>query len=327
MDYSLRRMTDSDLPAVAEIEAGVFTDWYRIHRREPEALPERTIEELRYATSLDPAGNHVAVAADGALVGFILARTWGKVGWFGTFGVPTQFHGLGIGTALVDRAVGYLTSRCSLVGLETMPESGATLGFYTKAGFAATHPTFIVELSLIREADRFKGATPDEIVSWGELSASGRSRALGEVREISDALLPGLDYSREVEAVHAHGFGKTLLCYGRGERLDGFAVLRTSPFRREDTSGRAFIHALGIRPGASSRDVLGNLVRQVWATATSLGLSRATAGVSTRHQTTPGLLFDNGFRAVRATARMVLLPAIDDIFRPVDTVDISRWAG
>ena len=75
MNFTLRKMTQQDLRAVAEIEAGVFTDWYRIYRREPEPLSERTVEALRYAISLDPEGNLVAVADDGAMVGFILART------------------------------------------------------------------------------------------------------------------------------------------------------------------------------------------------------------------------------------------------------------
>ena len=73
LEYTIRQMVEADLPVVAEVEAGVFTDWYRIYRREPEPLAERTLEELRYATSLTPEANCVAVAADGSLVGFILA--------------------------------------------------------------------------------------------------------------------------------------------------------------------------------------------------------------------------------------------------------------
>ena len=67
MNFTLRKMTEHDLRAVAEVEAGVFTDWYRIYRREPEPLSERTVEALRYAVSLDPDGNLVAVADDGTV--------------------------------------------------------------------------------------------------------------------------------------------------------------------------------------------------------------------------------------------------------------------
>ena len=326
LDYSLRVMKEADLPAVAEIEAGVFTDWYRIYRREPEPLAERTLEELRYAISLDPAGNYVAVAEDGALVGFILSRTWGDVGWFGTFGVPTQFHGLGIGSALVGSAVEYLSSKASIIGLETMPESGQNIGLYSKAGFVPTYPTLIVELSLLQLAERLGRPRAEDAVVWSELGKLERSRAISGVREISGMLTPGLDFSREVGALHEHGLGRTVLSMGK-RGLDGFAILRTAPFRREDNSGRAYIHAMGVRPGADQPAVLADLVRQIWAVAGSLGLSRAAAGLNARSQGTLELLKGHGFRVVKAGVRMVKLPVPGELFEPTDALELCRWAG
>jgi ribosomal protein S18 acetylase RimI-like enzyme len=327
MEFTLRKMTEADLPAVAEIEAGVFTDWYRIYRREPEPLSERTVEALRYAISLDPEGNVVAVADDGAMVGFILARTWGRVGWFGTFGVPTQFQGLGIGTALVDRAVDYLRTKVDVIGLETMPESGANIGLYTKLGFVSTYPTHILELSLIREAERFRGARVEDALAWESLGESARRRALREMRGISDAILRGLDYSTEVEAIHSHGFGRTLLSRGSGGALDGFAILRSTSIRRENPSGRAYIHALAVRPGADGAAVLDDLLRQVWASCVALGLSRVAAGLSGRYQSALPLLIERRFRVMRAAIRMVRLPVAEELFEPSGEMHLSRWAG
>ena len=327
MNFTLRTMTELDLPAVAEIEAGVFTDWYRIYRREPEPLSERTVEALRYAISLDPDGNLVAVADDGAMVGFILARTWGRVGWFGTFGVPTQLQGLGIGTALVNRAVVYLEQKADVIGLETMPESGANIGLYTKLRFAATYPTHIIELPLIREAERFKSARVEDALVWEALGSSGRRRALCEIREIGDSILSGLDYSGEVEAIRSHGFGRTLLSRGKGDRLDGFAILRTTSIRAENTTGRAYIHALAVRPGADGPAVLDDLLRQVWASCVSLGLARVAAGLSGRYQSALLLLLERGFRVMRAGIRMVRLPVSEGVFSASDAIHLSRWAG
>ena len=327
MNFTLRTMTEPDLRAVAEVEAGVFTDWYRIYRREPEPLSERTVEALRYATSLDPEGNLVAVADDGAMVGFILARTWGRVGWFGTFGVPTQFQGLGIGTALVSRAVSYLERKTDVIGLETMPESGANIGLYTKLGFAVTYPTHILELPLIREAERFKDARVEDGNSWSELGGSGRRRALREMREISGSILSGLDYSGEVEAIHSHGFGRTLLCRGAGDRLDGFAILRSTSIRRENATGRGYLHALAVRPGADGPAVLDDLLRQVWASCVALGLARVAAGLSGRYQSALPLLLARGFRVMRAGIRMVRIPVAEEVFQTSDAIHLSRWAG
>jgi hypothetical protein len=84
---------------------------------------------------------------------------------------------------------------------------------------------------------------------------------------------------------------------------------------------------LCVRPDADPGPVLGDLLRQVWSTATALGLSRVAVGVNSRHQKALRLLTENGFRVVRAGIRMVHLPVADEIFRPTDAVEMSRWAG
>jgi ribosomal protein S18 acetylase RimI-like enzyme len=327
IDYDIRQMTEHDLPAVAEIEAGVFTDWYRTYRRQNDPLAERTLAELRYATSLDPAGNSVAIASDGALVGFILARTWGKVGWFGTFGVPTQLQGLGIGRALIERTMGHLRENATVVGLETMPESGANVTLYSRAGFAFTYPTVILEVSLIRESERFRGMKPEELFEWGAQGSLAKRKLLREIRDIGNAIVPGLDHTPEVEAIGLHNLGRTLLSVGRGGRLDGFAIFRTVPFRRDDTSGRGFIHILAVRPGADQERVLTDLLRQLWVAATMQGFSKLATGLSGRYQRAFDLLLGNGFRAIRAAVRMVDRTAPVEIFAPSGEIEVSRWAG
>jgi len=327
MEFTIRQMTPGDLREVAEIEASVFTDWYRIHRRDPEPLPRRTIAELRYATSLDPRGNYVAVAAEGALAGFVLSRTWGRVGWFGTFGVPTQFQNLGVGSALLARAVEYLSPRTDVIGLETMPESGANIGLYTKRGFTVTFPTLILELSLIREGDHLRTRADGGCLAWGVQEPGARKRILKSVRDISGSLHPGLDYSREVVAIDEHGFGKTLLATDRAGALEGFAIVRTAPFREDDTSGRAYIHVLGVRGGAHDESVLLRLLGGVWSATTKLGFSKVVTGLSARHARALRLLLGSGFRCVRAAIRMVDGVGSYDVSGTDQLVHLSRWAG
>lgn len=327
MEFSIRRMLEEDLAAVAQLEAGVFTDWYSAYRRTPDPLPERNLKELRYAVSFDPDGDLVAIAADGSMIGFILARTWGRVGWFGTFGVPTQFQGLGVGKALMGRTLDYLRSRADVVGLETMPESGANLGLYTRAGFSVTYPTVVLDISLIREAERLKGVSPGDVNVWGTAPESSRERMLDDIREIGDALIPGLDYSVEVRAMRSHGLGETVISEGPGGRVDGLAVLRMAPFRSGDTSGRGYIHILAVRPGVDQQKVLLDLLRQIWTSSTQSGLTRMVGGIGGRRVAALDLLLANGFRCVRTAVRMIDRDSLPSVFERAAGVDLSRWAG
>jgi ribosomal protein S18 acetylase RimI-like enzyme len=329
IDFHVRQMTEVDLPAVAEIEAGVFTDWYRVYRRDTTPVPERTLEELRYATSVDPPANLVAIAADGAMVGFILGRAWGRVGWFGTFGVPTQLQGQGIGKALMAAAVKHLSSRADVVGLETMPESGVNIGLYTRNGFRVTFPTLLFELPLLRTADLYRGMSPTDVTLLRQLGGGDRRSVLSAIHGISDELTAGLDYRAEVLAVERHGFGETVFHEGVGGRIDGFAVLRTAPFRKGDAanSGRAYLHLLGVRPGVEQAPVFRDLVRKVWTIGVNRGFARLSAGASSRRTEAAGLLFDHGFQCTRAAVRMVRRDAPAAMLAPASGVNVARWAG
>lgn len=326
LDFAIRRMVDEDLAAVAEIEAGVFTDWYRKYRKPQNPLPERTVEELRYSTSFDPEANLVAIAADGAMVGFVLARTWGEVGWFGTFGVPTQFQGMSIGRSLIEVVTEQLKRSCRIVGLETMPESGSNIGLYTKTGFAVTFPTLILDLSLIKQADRLSGMDRDDVILWGRGDEATKLSMLHGIRTIADALVPGLDYTREIKAICEYHLGETVVAMDGGS-VAGFAAVRTVPYRGSDTTGRGYIHILAIHPDADSEAVLLNLLRQIWNRCASIGLTRLVTGLGGRYQSALGLLMRNGFMGVRAAVRMADRSSAPEAFELSTAVNLARWAG
>ena len=326
LDFAMRQMIDEDLAIVAEIEASVFTDWYRMYRKPQDALAERTIRELRYSTSLDPGANLVAIAADGAMIGFVLARTWGEVGWFGTFGVPTQFHGLGIGRALIEGVTAHLRRSCRIIGLETMPESGNNVGLYTKTGYAVTFPTLILELSLIQQADRLRGMDPRDVILWGGSDEAAKPGMLRGMRAVSNAIVSGLDYTCEIEAVHEHHLGVTFVAM-EGDAVAGFAIVRTVPYRGQDMTGRGYIHILCVHPDADAEAVLLNLLQQIWCRCTSTGLTLLVTGIGGRYQSALELLMQNGFKGVRAAIRMVDRSSAPEAFELSAGMNLSRWAG
>jgi len=324
LTFSVRPMRHEDLRGVAELEAGVFTDWGRVHRHDTEPLPERTGEELEYAASFDPDGNLVAIVEEGALAGFIFARTWGRVGWFGTFGVPTQLQGFGIGTALLSRCIAYLRGRADTIGLETMPESGANIALYCREGFRMLPPTIVVELPLVRLSERFEGA---EALLWSEADRGSRRRLIGRMAAITGGHLKGLDLRREVQALEERGLGETVLAIGRDRRLAGFALLRIAPYRERSADGRAYIHALAVRSGPGDEEILEDLLRGIWVVGKRRGFTRVVGGVQGRYARAVDLLFERGFRGVRTAVTMAAEDSLPEVFEPSDAINLGRWAG
>ena len=51
-------------------------------------------------------------------------------------------------------------------------------------------------------------------------------KLLSGMREVSEAMWPGLDYSAEIIAFRGHGVGETLVSLGRGGRVDEVAPLQ-----------------------------------------------------------------------------------------------------
>jgi predicted N-acetyltransferase YhbS len=86
----IRTMHEDDLGRVIEVEAAAFGAWYRQTYGGESGIPGRTRTNVRSCLVKDPAGCFVA-KEDGRVVGFILSRTWGSVGWFGTFSVLPEW--------------------------------------------------------------------------------------------------------------------------------------------------------------------------------------------------------------------------------------------
>ena len=248
------------------------------------------------------------------------------MGWFGTFGVPTQFQGLGIGRALVSCTVEHLRSRASTVGLETMPESGGNIGLYARSGFDVTFPTVILESVLDPGSSGADEGDGEHVAAWSSLDEDARRRVAEQMREIGDGILPGLDYTPEVEAIERHEFGETLLCFD-GADLAGFAVLRTAPFRKVERHARGYVHALALRPGCDRAAVMFSLLNRARSRCLEAGLARLVSGVSTRYPDALGLFYSNGFRSQRAAIRMVDRSSRPDIFERSSEVNSSRWVG
>lgn len=181
---------------------------------------------------LNPAIWHYAVAdagdgamlwrdARGAIAAFNIAHRSGIEGWMGPLAVRDDCQGTGAGKNVVIAGLDLLkSSGCTVIGLETMPRTMDNIGFYSGLGFLPARLTVTLTLDAVTA-----GRQPRLLSA---LRATARDDAVRECAALVDEMLPGYDYTREIELTHEHSLGETLLMY-EGDRLTGFALCHAAP--------------------------------------------------------------------------------------------------
>ena len=137
------------------------------------------------------------------------------------------------------------------MGLAVEPNSSRNLNLYARCGFEATLPSCFV----YRKLDPGRPRTaPDSIRTAGELGAPAAA-AIGEIRGWTDEILPGLDFTRDLEHF-ARTYPERLWFHRQGGAVRGF--LAYHQLFRGDAWG-------AVRPGAGDVEALEALVAAVEA--------------------------------------------------------------
>jgi len=157
----------------------------------------------------------------GHLVAFNMVHRSGVEGWMGPLAVRTEYQGSGIGKEVVTRGVEWLKGQgAAVIGLETMPRTMDNIGFYSRLGF---HPG---RLTITTTLEAAYSDIPATLLS--RLSSTLRATALDECRALVQRLLPGYDYTRELNLTADLALGDTVLLY-EGDSLVGYALAHTAP--------------------------------------------------------------------------------------------------
>jgi ribosomal protein S18 acetylase RimI-like enzyme len=316
---AIRLMREDDAETVRQVDALAFDAWWRQTQGAAAGLPPRTRTTVLAALERDPEGCFVA-EEDGRAVGFIFSRTWGGVGWFGTFGLLPEYQQRGLGKQLIATSLGYLRRQPGrLIGLETMYDSPSNLGLYLRQGFRPCLPTFLLGRSLEGSA------RPVELPRWSVANDATRERWLADLREATSGIYPGLDYAKEIIATAKYDLGETLVLLD-GDQAIGFAIVgRVSP-REEAPGDRSHVEVMALHPAHTGDATFGALIEASEVQALAYGRHTLTLNVNARHAWALERLLTRGYRVWRASARMALKgtdtsPASDPY------VDLSRWAG
>lgn len=211
----------ADVPALNQVFSDAFTERYRRDGMVGVRVPFLNPAIWRYAIE-DAGSGAMAWRGDrDEIVAFNIAHRSGIEGWMGPLAVRPEWQGGGLGKEIVRAGIGWLSQRASkVIGLETMPRTMDNIGFYSGLGFLPARLTVTLTL------DAASGDSPPLL--YGRLAERDKDDLLAECMSLTQSLVPGYDYSREITLTDSLALGDTLLIR-EARRLVAFALCHTAP--------------------------------------------------------------------------------------------------
>ena len=210
-----------DIGALNNVFSDAFTERYRRDGMVGVRVPFLNPSIWRYSIDDAAAGAMLWRGDRGEIVAFNLAHRSGIEGWMGPLAVRPEWQGGGLGKEIVRAGVQWLVRQhARVIGLETMPRTLDNIGFYSRLGFVPSRLTITVSLD---------AASGDEApLLYGRLPVRDKDDALESCRLLTDAQIPGYDFTREIALTDSLALGDTVLLR-RDDRLVGFALCHTTP--------------------------------------------------------------------------------------------------
>ncbi len=211
----------NDIGPLNTLFSETFTERYRRDGLVGVRVPPLNPAIWQYA--VDDAGEGAMLWRDarGAIAAFNIAHRSGIEGWMGPLAVRDDCQGAGQGKAIVNAGLELLKrSGCEVIGLETMPRTMDNIGFYSGIGFVPARLTVTLTVDAV--------TSPRAPRLLSSLRSTARDSAIRECAALVNEMLPGFDYTREIELTHELSLGDTLLMYA-GDTLSGFALCHSAP--------------------------------------------------------------------------------------------------
>ena len=244
-------------------------------------------ELVRTRWRADP-GAALAAVLGGRLAGSNFAANWGSVGFFGPLSIAPQYWNRAIAQRLLDATMDLFAAwETRHVGLFTFAHSAKHVGLYQKYGFWPRFLTAVMSAPV--DPDCRSGAI--RVSGVGDEDLAGVMTA---VRELTDAVYPGLDLSREIEAVQAQRLGDTVLI-DDAAGLQGVAICHVGA-GTEAGSGACYVKFGAVRPGPDAERRFGLLIDACHGLAAERGASVVVAGANAGRDRAWQVLAGRGFR-------------------------------
>jgi GNAT superfamily N-acetyltransferase len=300
-----------EIGALNTVFSDAFTERYRRDGMVGVRVPNLNPQVWRYAIEDAAGGAMIWRDVRGSIAGFNMVHRSGIEGWMGPLAVRTEHQGSGLGKEIVERGVSWLEREgARVIGLETMPRTMDNIGFYSRLGFAPGRLTITLTLDAA-SADR----APELL---GRLGVRDRDDQLAAARALVHGLLPGYDFTRELELTDSLALGDTVLLR-QGAELVGFALCHTAPL----VEGRVREELRVLKLVLAEESLLDPMVRALCDFAKRSGTRRVAFRVQGDYDAVYRRLISLGGRVRWTDLRMALVGRAEP--RPSRGVVLSNW--
>ena len=215
------RAAPGEIDRINRVFSEAFTDRYQRDGLSGVRVPLLNPAIWRFAIAAAGDGALVWRDASGAIAAFNMVHRSGAEGWMGPLAVRPDRQGEGLGSLMVRTGIDWLRSQgATTIGLETMPRTVDNIGFYSRIGLVPGHLT----VTLVRDVPRRASAAPDARAAPSTADDEG----LAACRRLADALLPGVDFTREIALTRELAIGDITRVREGGETV-AFALWHSTP--------------------------------------------------------------------------------------------------
>jgi GNAT superfamily N-acetyltransferase len=283
-EVRVRPLTEEDLDEADRICRVAFGTFLGM------AEPEQCFGDAVHVRTRWTADRRAALAAelDGRVAGSNFAANWGSVGFFGPLTVAPEYWDRAIAQRLLNATMDLFAAwQTRHVGLFTFAQSARHVGLYQKYGFWPRFLTAVMSSQVNPDAR----SAAVRLSRVGDADLPGVMAAVGE---LTDAVYPGLDLSREIRSVRAQRLGDTVLV-DDGAGLQGMAVCHVGA-GTEAGSGTCYVKFGAVRPGPGAERLFGQLIDACHGLAAERGASVLVAGANAGRDRAWRVLAGRGFR-------------------------------
>lgn len=317
MDFHLRSMRRSDLPAVNRILSKAFTAARINDGYKKTHVPLCHLSFLEMYLAAFPSGCLV-IENENGLVGYTFSHLWGEVAWIGPVSVIPAQQGKRLGQSLMIRAIEILKDAgAKVIGLETMPRSYRNIGFYTKLGFLPQNLTLDLIMSVPRIPDDPLPANY-EVVFYSEANPTEKTMLASAADELARRIDPHLSIRPEIEVTCQFQYGDAL-CILRGRQMLACLVIHTKTYSEEEDPRYMKIVQMIVDPVLSVAELLPHLFEY----AARKYLDTISVRTPTRYYRAYNELIATGFHVFHSDLRMTL-EGYHEVADPRN-FNLSKW--